>query len=317
MPIEDANRQQYRRGLALGFTLAELFTILLFLLLLIFAAVRQSEIAHARELESKNQKLAEELQRAKQQAQALVERNDSADLVAGSTDQIDDMFRDLVLSQKDNEQLRKQISALSEKAKDDEKFRQSMRSNSLSAREPGEIVRDAKGAEDARRILERPGLVAQNKGSPSPDLTKTIKDLVDSQGRLQGQVANLTHRCGGGGTEMPPCWVTPSGEIEFFADVELASARSGGTIVIHDDDVPGHEGEKKVLFRDLKFDQPSSESDFLDETQDLYDFGERQKPQCRFFVRVIDHTGPQDKEIFKSLLQTVEEHFYKKLIQQN
>src|SRR5438270_413987 len=43
-----ANRQSYRRGQALGFTVAELFTLLLFLLLLILAAVEQHEKSAAR-----------------------------------------------------------------------------------------------------------------------------------------------------------------------------------------------------------------------------------------------------------------------------
>ena len=113
---------------------------------------------------------------------------------------------------------------------------------------------------------------------------------------------------------MPPCWVTPSGEIEYFSDVELLSTASGGRVVMHDNRVPGHEKDKKSLLIDVRFDHPSTESEFLDQTQALYEFGRQQKPECRFFVRVIDHTGPQDKELFKSLLQTVEQHFYKKLI---
>ena len=313
MPIEDGNRQQYRRGLALGFTLAELFTILLFLLLLIFAAVRQSEMAHAREQESKNQKLVEGLQRAKQEAQALVERSDSPEM-AVSPDQFDDLFRDLVLSKKENEQLHQQINGLSEKAKEDEKFRKALAANNLTSVAPEEVVRDAKSAEDAQKALGKSGLAAQSKGARPLDLIKSVGALVNSEETLQGQVANLTRRCGGGGTEMPPCWVTRNGEIEFFADVELRSDGSGGTIAMFDDAVPGHEEERKSLFSDLKFGQPLTESEFLDQTEALYDFGESQKPQCRFFVRVVDHTGPEDKEIFKSLLHTVEQHFYKKLI---
>lgn len=34
---------------------------------------------------------------------------------------------------------------------------------------------------------------------------------------------------------------------------------------------------------------------------------------CRFFVTVYDATGPAEKDLYKSLLRTVEGHFYKRL----
>ena len=83
--------------------------------------------------------------------------------------------------------------------------------------------------------------------------------------------------------------------------------------MIHDNKFPGHDDERARLFGEVQFNQPLTDSDFLDETRQFYDFGTKQHPECRFFVRVNDRTGPQDKSTFKELLLTVEQNFYKAL----
>ena len=107
--------------------------------------------------------------------------------------------------------------------------------------------------------------------------------------------------------------MTPKGGTEFVFDVDLLSNPDGGRLVIHDNQVPGHDDERARLFGDVQFNQPLTDSDFLDETRQFYDFGTRQHPECRFFVRVNDSTGPEDKSTFKELLLTVEKNFYKAL----
>ena len=108
----------------------------------------------------------------------------------------------------------------------------------------------------------------------------------------------------------PSCWVTPSGGTEFVFAIDLLSSPDGGRLLIHDGQVPGHNDEKALLFSNVQFNQQLPDSDFLDETRQFYDFGTKQQPECRFFVRVNDRTAPLDKSTFKKLLLTVEEIFY-------
>jgi hypothetical protein len=54
-----------------------------------------------------------------------------------------------------------------------------------------------------------------------------------------------------------------------------------------------------------------SERLFLDRTQPLFESSLAEN--CRFFVTVFDATGPAEKNRYKSLLRTVEGHFYKRL----
>ena len=60
-----ADNQSYRRGQALGFTVAELFTLLLFLVLLILAAVEQHQKSAARAAQQKSNQVQRQLEDAK------------------------------------------------------------------------------------------------------------------------------------------------------------------------------------------------------------------------------------------------------------
>ena len=51
--------------------------------------------------------------------------------------------------------------------------------------------------------------------------------------------------------------------------------------------------------------------EFLKRTDLLYN--NSLAANCRFFVTVFDSTGPTEKDRYKSLLRTVEGHFYKRL----
>jgi hypothetical protein len=54
-----------------------------------------------------------------------------------------------------------------------------------------------------------------------------------------------------------------------------------------------------------------SSSEFLRRTAPLYE--NSVAANCRFFVSVFDATGPAEKDRYKTLLRTVEGHFYKRL----
>jgi len=287
-----ADNQSYRRGQALGFTVAELFTLLLFLVLLILAAVEKHEKSAAEAARQKWNQVQKELEDAKKKAAALAEKDRRLRDYFGVANDFGDDFKDLVPSKKGLSDRQKQ-QALEEKEK-------------------------AKAADEINGLLNGSASFTKNKAERGSaydpkSLPGQVKSCIDEKQRLQGQVANVEKRYGGGGTVFPPCWPTPNGGTEFVFDVDLLSAPDGGRLVIHDNKVPGHDDERARLFGSVQFDQPLTDSDFLDETRQFYDFGAKQHPECRFFVRVNDRTGPQDKSTFKELLLTVEQNFYKAL----
>jgi len=202
--------------------------------------------------------------------------------------------------------------ALQERARLGDQFRNSSVKQGLGDKTPDQVVADAKAGEAAAKVLKDSGL-APSLGSFS-ELPTLVGTLASDNKRLKGQMTNLQHRCGSGGTQMPPCWVTANGEAEYIFDVDLVSGGEDGQILLHDDHVTSHDDDKARLFQSVTFDRPLTESQFLDQTGALYAFGRQQKPECRFFVRVQDRTEAHDKEVFKDLLLTVEEHFYKKLL---
>ncbi len=57
-----------------------------------------------------------------------------------------------------------------------------------------------------------------------------------------------------------------------------------------------------------------SPEEFLRQTKRIHDWSKGRDPECRFFVRVFDRTAANDKQLYKDLLQAVEQHFYKLLM---
>jgi hypothetical protein len=284
MDRASTDNQSYRRGQALGFTVAELFTLLLFLVLLILATVEQHEKGAARALQKKWDQVQKELEDAKKKAAAFAEKDRRLREYFGVPNNFGDDFKDLVPSKGGISDRQKQ-QALKEKAK---------------------------AADEISRLLNGDASSTERGAEYDPkSLPRQVKSCIDEKQRLHGQVTNVEKRYGGAGTVYPSCWVTPDGGTEFVLDVDLLSSPDGGRLVIHDSQVPGHIDEKARLFSDVQFNQPLTDSAFLDETRQFYDFGTKQQPECRFFVRVNDQTAAQDKSTFKELLLTVEKNFYK------
>jgi cell division protein FtsB len=289
------DNESYRRGQALGFTVAELFTLLLFLVLFILAAAEQHAVDKLRQLQKK-------LDAAKQNGTALAEKNRALRKYFGVPDNFGDNFADLVprkegLSDGQNEQ------ALEEKGK--------------AADNIHDILNGAPSAGNIGHGSEYDPKALAGQVKSCVDENQTLKGenqtLEKESQTLKGQLANLEKRYGGGGTVFPSCWVTPSGGTEFVFNVDLLSGSEGGRLIIHANAVTGHDQEKVALFKDLRLEEPLIASEFLAETRAFYDFGLKHQPQCRFFVHVNDQTGPQDKSTFKELLLTVEKNFYKAL----
>jgi uncharacterized coiled-coil protein SlyX len=292
--LERKNRA-YRRALALGLTLAEIFVLLVFILLLAFATFYKHFLDLGLRLPSLQRELGQQavaMKTLSETNKTLTEANDQLrhenDYLksrASAPENFDDLFRELRLQQARIEQLETQLAEMKKQDAAIKVLEKVLASQPDSARDPKSILRDlALRASDAER----------------------------EQRRLQGELANLQKKlvAAGHGTEMPPCWVTPDGTIEYIFDISLTS----NGIVVHDNALPDHAEDEKRLAPQMRFDSVLDRDEFLRATQGLYDWSRAQHPECRFFVRVFDRTKADEKTVYKSELQTVEGHFYKLLV---
>ena len=129
---------------------------------------------------------------------------------------------------------------------------------------------------------------------------------------LKGQVVTLRRDLSsvGRGGDYPPCWVTADGQSQFLMKVTLNSDDS-----LSAQDVTPPERAKDRAGLPLEsglFGGQTSRARFLSGTQALYE--QSRARGCRHYVILADRTGPTQKDLFKTLLFTVEAHFYKVIL---
>ena len=140
------------------------------------------------------------------------------------------------------------------------------------------------------------------------DLPKIVK-LAKRNRDLEGMVINLRNR--GTGRDHPPCWINAQGEIEFTYEVKVEESEFTIRLIL-----PEYRIEDLIqisndpTIRQLgKMRRP----EFTKKMRPFFSYGRSANPQCRFWVKVIDNTGPTSKDLWKSGLATIEGFFYKEL----
>lgn len=270
----------YRKGLLLGMTMAEIVILIIFLLLLAFAALlekeRKSHEAQDR-LMGKNKTLIERIIR-------VVDAQDPAiteELVKAfeALPNIISLVKKSDLAKSKDETIDKTITQMVEKAAAEKS-----------------VTSEGEGKSPEERLAE--ALQAKSTLEAENQNLRDQKDNLVSQMKSEGR-----------GVDSPPCWSDAVKNPEFIFKVDLTS--SG--IVIHDNPIPERAEEKSRLpLQDIKFDTLRNVAQFRAETNKLYELSKQK--ECRFFVLLYDKTATNDKVTFKHLLRTVEEHFYKKLV---
>ena len=146
----------------------------------------------------------------------------------------------------------------------------------------------------------------------SGDIAKTIvqkKEAETEAERLKGQLANAQQKLValGRGTEMPACWADPiTGRPEYLFKIDLTSTG----LIIHYQKLPNRVAEQAALpLSMITLDKEVSREVFRSETSPIAQWSI--KHQHRFFVLSHDVTRPEEKQVYKTMLRTLEEHFYK------
>ena len=276
----------YRRGFVLGLTLAEAALLLVFVVLLLMVAGFERRDRTITALESL-------------QSAAAAMAPAGADPISFATDQL------TALSE-----LREAVG--SDGQEWDEDFIELVRAVAAARKGDG-LVDVSRALQEKQERMDRM-LEALGQLDGSEGLEELLERVADSEARLsnqRGQLAALQDRLerAGQGGVLPSCWTTPEGRIDYLLDVVLGS-----------DGIRMRESlpERRRAERDRLPMGPVlaglsySQAEFQALTKAVYDWSVAR--ECRFYVSIFDGTQGHEKERYKSLLTTVEGHFYKRLL---
>jgi hypothetical protein len=264
----------YRRGVVLGLTMAEAGILIIFVLLLLIGF---NEWIKAMDQEAARDKV-------------LIEKSRVAQL------------------EEKESQLAAVTNALQMKpTASDEEIRAMVRAVVSQATSEGQSA--LKEVNNALSQIERLKQELKAAGYPDDLVARVEKQAfvaANQEGQLQYFEKQL--QAAGLGKGRRPCWVDPDGEIDFLFDVLLSSEG----IRMRENRIQSREVERGTLpIPDTDSGEVLSAAEFTRRTLPLYESSLAKN--CRFFVTVFDGTGATEKDLYKSLLRTVEGHFYKRL----
>ncbi len=266
----------YRKGLVLGLTMAEVAFLLVFVLLLLvaFSATQQ------RRLRTELRSTSEAVAIAREVAEAL---NSKAN---PPIEDVRKLARVLAAVRgKDG------ATALTE-------FRKQVDSLNI------ERAAWQRAAAELVASMKRDGVV--NADSVAMTIAQQRFEIQNKEGQLKRYEDRL--RAVGEGKGERPCWVKLDGAIEFLYNVVLES----DGIRMQEISPASRDAERRLLpMPVIRPDEVLSRDGFLERTRPLY-LSSLAK-NCRFFVVIYDGTQASEKNLYKGLLRTVEEHFYKRL----
>lgn len=152
---------------------------------------------------------------------------------------------------------------------------------------------------------------ADDKKTP---MAQRLQDALHKQSELQAEVENLTNQKSnimaqlkkeGRGVDWPPCWADKNGKPEYIFQTALTNH---GIFVT--DISPAHrkEAKAKLPIGDIILGQSLSVGAFTEQTNALFQWS--RKNECHHFAVIEDQTGANEKAIYKQQRAAVESHFY-------
>ncbi len=174
-----------------------------------------------------------------------------------------------------------------------------------------DLARYKASAEESERSLRAVAGALDTVGG-GYDVATAVTELAAYNRELQirnlqlvGQMANLERRAGGVGK--PPCWVTPNGQAEYTYKITITDLAFIVEPVWRAERAADLERIGASLNRDIVI---YDNEEFSRAMYPFLAFGVESDPECRFFVQVIDDTGPF-KDAWQQRLALVEGYFYK------
>lgn len=270
------NSSTYRRGIMLGLTMAEIMILIIFLLLLGFAVLLQKEKDFNKSI-IKNEDKIESIIRIF----AENKPNLNADIVR-IVEELPPLLKEV---EKQNEINEEEVTADQIVIAIEKFIRQKQLQENLNSGESLE--------EKLLESLER-----------QKELEKEKNVLRDQKKSLIAQIQDK-----GRGVDWPPCWPDSEGHAsEYIFKIDLTDDG-----IIFENAAPPHRLAEmaKLPIQNIIYETPRTIGEFRRETAKLFKWSTNN--ECRFYVRVYDKTGAEQKALFKRLLTTVEGVFYKKM----
>jgi hypothetical protein len=304
----------YRRGLVLGLTLAETLLLVLFLLLLVYAALLQARDRKIAEQEDRIAELDAQFSVGlKELVQALAPggnwKSDPTELSLRLTRITKDLSR-----LKSLEAQLKAYERIVSKADDAARIGDAFDKYKIP-QSPEQVLEERiqqAEAEEKRANGETIGPSPPN--SPTqPERPKTLEDALAAIDRMSGQL-NYFQRVAsskeGNGLTLPPCWQR-NNQIVYTYDATLLD--NGLRLSVSD----SRDGMDMAGLR-LNGPEPPintviSRQAFLERTRGMFEWSAQQR--CRFYVRILDGTSPDNKSGYKQTRTTVENHFYIRIVE--
>lgn len=300
----------YRRGLVLGLSLAELFLILLFLLLLIATGISET-----------NKKDKIELNELRDQLQAIYEK-------VGNDIKIED-FRKLAESAAEVlrlntvvETLKDELSGLEQKLKEYERLSSTIEEYDISPEVLNSLIRDSEDIIDLQNQLADKNsqlekfrenidkLEYENK-----QITEKNKELTIDLESARNAVAMLSEVKG----ENPPCWFRNDKNRQRHVKLFDIKIQDDGLVVrVHDNSAyqksEVNYGKLEALpsLNGINFDILYNRNTFLNNFKPYKEAGEQsliQSYKCSFTVDVFDATSKENKAGYKFYMGTIKQLF--------
>lgn len=300
--------ESYRKGLVLGFTMAEIMLLVLFTMLLLIAYTldkKEKKIVKQKyEIEKLEMKLGT-LEEVRKIFEKKIAQKAKRNL---TKDDFDDFFDELLLSSKKADDLSKKNNALMELQNKYEKLIGRLNKYALSKEE----LSGKKHEEILSQLIESAKLeqYIKDAGVSAPEVKNLITEnmnLTFQVNNQKGQLKNLQRKIvrEGKGEGIPPCWVSPKGKSEYIFKVIVGS----DGIKIIDNKLARHAHEQSQLpLSNINYGVELVNKKFLRVTYPLYNWSV--KNECRFHVQLYDATKAHEKQVYKYHRKLVESRFY-------
>ncbi|WP_441252105.1 hypothetical protein AB8A28_09225 [Tardiphaga sp. 71_E8_N1_1] len=307
-----ADEREQRRGLIVGLTLAEVLLLLLFLMLLAFAAQFQRLRVEADQAQLRFDLLSRDLSDLKPLQSALF-ANGAADI--SGVEALVERFRLLTETERevarlriDNALLVKRTASIEALGADaDSKLRalsQTLqRAAEIDPSDPPALLKRAVEVIGRLGASTQPDQVQPlSKMTSSSELSQKLNAVEATAEKYRRERDNLMNS--GKGLSYPSCWIDNAGRTEFLFDVVFMD--SGVKV---NDATPGRAQDQAwTMVQNFARGSEISERAFLSATSKLASWSRDQK--CRFYTRNHDATGATNKTRYKYLQGQIEQNFY-------
>ena len=283
----------YRRGLVLGLTLAETLLLVLFILLLVYAALGQQRDQKMKDQEAQIASLNLRIDTGVDR----LARELTLSGIASNPDELSRKLNRLTDEMARNAQLEKDLSTY-----------QRLVPSVSEAKQLADAFEVQQSLETPLQILDR-HLSRTTTAPPAttPDAPKTLAEALAALDRMKGQLDYYERQqlTAGNGLSYPPCWQR-DGRIVYTYDALLLD--DGLRLSVTDDRTGLDMAGLRANGTEPPLGQTITRQIFLAQTKGLHAWSVSQG--CRFYARIIDGTSAGNKSGYIQARRAVEDRFY-------